>query len=140
MSAYYYPAGGGGGGGGGGSGITTYANRAAFPGAAANGTAAIALDTGYLYVYNTNSGLWIGQKDYNPRPVITLSAGDIANKYVDLVVSPGSPALTRMSVVGGPEQLYGTDFSISGTLLTWNGFNLDGVLEAGDQLLVVLNI
>lgn len=138
MSAYYYPSGGSGGGGGGGATIDTYPNFAAFPISATDGTIAVALDTGVAYAYSAGAGGWIAQRNYNPRAAITLTIGDIANKYVDLIVAPSAPNLTRLSVIGGAEQLYGTDFSISGSLLTWNGYNLDGVLEAGDQLIVNL--
>lgn len=80
----------------------------------------------------------LSQSKYNPRPQITLSSTDISNKYVDLVVTPGFPNLSRLSIGGGPDQVYGVDFQVSGTLLTWNGLNLDGILEAGDILIITL--
>lgn len=51
MTYIRYPAGG--------SGITTYANFAAFPASAADGTVALALDTDVLYAYNSNSSSWV---------------------------------------------------------------------------------
>ena len=39
-------------------GVATYANFAAFPAIATNGTLAVALDTGYLYEYNANTPGW----------------------------------------------------------------------------------
>jgi hypothetical protein len=36
-------------------------------------------------------------------------------------------------------QDYGTDYSISSTTLTWSGTFLDGVLIAGDKLVVQLS-
>ncbi len=52
-------------------GIATYANFAAFPGSAANGTLAIALDTGVIYEYRTGSASWVAVGG----PGIALSIG-----------------------------------------------------------------
>jgi hypothetical protein len=136
MSSYRYPAVSGSG-----SGVATYANFAALPTSAVDGTLAVTLDTHELYVFNAGIVTWeivSGAGGYNPRPVITLNSTDIANKYYDLVVTPSFPSLTRLQVIGGSEQVYGTDFTISGTLLSWNGLTLDGVLEIGDKLVVNL--
>lgn len=41
-----------------GSGVSTYANYAALPGSATDGTLAITLDTHTLYVYNSGTASW----------------------------------------------------------------------------------
>lgn len=41
-----------------GSGVGTYANFAALPGSATDGTLAITLDNHSLYVYNSGTGTW----------------------------------------------------------------------------------
>jgi hypothetical protein len=69
----------------------------------------------------------------------TLSSTDITNKFVTLSSAPVNPIKTAMTVVGGPMQDYGTDYSISSTTLTWSGTFLDGVLIAGDKLVVQLS-
>lgn len=40
-------------------GVATYSTFAAFPASAANGTLALALDTDFLYAYNTTSNMWV---------------------------------------------------------------------------------
>ena len=46
------------GGSGGGSGVTTYANYAALPGSATDGTLAVTLDTDSLYVFDSATSTW----------------------------------------------------------------------------------
>lgn len=66
----------------------------------------------------------------------TLSPTDITNKFVTLSVSPSNPTLTVLQVIGGPVQSYTSDFSVSGSTLSWSGLFLDGVLVSGDKLIV----
>lgn len=66
-----------------------------------------------------------------PRPLITLTSGDIIAGSLDIVVTPSDPTLTRLTI-GGIRHTYGTDFTVSGSTLTWSGLGLDGILEAGD--------
>ncbi len=76
----------------------------------------------------------------NHVELITLLAGDITNKYVVLASAPTTPSLTRLTVVGGPEQSYATDFQILlSNHLDWNGLFLDGVLTTGDKLIISYN-
>jgi hypothetical protein len=76
-------------------------------------------------------------KSFVPRPLITLSAGDITAGSVSLIVTPTSGSLTRLTV-GGVRQQYGTDFIVSGSTLSWSGLGLDGILESGDVLQIEL--
>ena len=69
----------------------------------------------------------------------TLSPSDITNKSVTLANTPSTANLTRLVVIEGIEQDYGVDFSVSGTLLTWNGLGLESLLESGDKLIIVYN-
>lgn len=67
---------------------------------------------------------------------VTLNGTDITNKYVTLSGTPANVADTVLSIIGGSAQEYGTDFTVSGTTLSWNGLWLDGVLETGDKLII----
>jgi hypothetical protein len=67
---------------------------------------------------------------------ITLNSTDITNKYVTLATAPITASKTRLTVLGGPEQAYTTDFTVSTNQLSWSGLFLDGVLEAGDKLII----
>ena len=73
----------------------------------------------------------------------TLTATDITNKYVTLGNTPSSPSSVSLDVIGGPPQEYGVDFVMDGTnpdRLSWDGYALDGVLEAGDKIRVTYNV
>lgn len=77
-----------------------------------------------------------------------LSPADISNKYVTLPSEPTDPDKTRVYVISGTAQQKGVDFDIIAdspnpelTRLTWAApLALDGVLLAGDVLLVVYNV
>lgn len=69
----------------------------------------------------------------------TLTGTDITNGYVTLTGSPTVPASTALTVIGGPMQDYGADFTVTGSQLSWTGLFLDGVLVAGDKLVVQFN-
>jgi hypothetical protein len=127
-------------GGGSGSGVDTYPTLAAFPPTAADGTLALALDTDILYAFNAGSMTWvpIGAPIAIAYAVdlFTLSPTDITNKFVTLSSAPSPASKTILTVIGGPIQDYGTDFTVSGSTLSWSGLFLDGVLVSGDKLIV----
>lgn len=72
--------------GGSGSGVQTYANFAAFPVSAADGTLAIALDTDTLYIYN--GAAWQVLASPSSANAITALTGDVT------ATGPGSVAAT----------------------------------------------
>ena len=86
----------------------------------------------------TLDGTDLGQTLYKPEAVITLTGTDITNKNVTLTEAPTTPAKTRVTV-GGVEQTYGDDFTVSGTTLNWNGLGMDGLVETGDKLIITYN-
>lgn len=82
-------------------------------------------------------------KIYNAEAPITLNAGDISNKYIILTDAPTDKDKTRVSLINGVDQEYGTDFIVTnddaGKRLSWNGLNLESLLVSGDILLVSYN-
>jgi hypothetical protein len=72
----------------------------------------------------------------NRVQVITLAAFDISNKYVTLTETPTAPSDVTLSIGTAPGQSYGVDYTVSGTILTWSGLGLDGVLSIGDILTI----
>jgi hypothetical protein len=66
----------------------------------------------------------------------TLSGTDITNKFVTLSGTPTTPSDTILDVIGGPSQDYSVDFTVTGSTLSWSGLTLDGVLIAGDKLII----
>jgi|SRR5271165_392295 len=72
----------------------------------------------------------------------TLSGTDITNKGVVLSKIPTIASKVFLSVGSAPGQSYTTDYIIDSNLspnktLDWTGLGLDGILSAGDQLIVI---
>lgn len=66
----------------------------------------------------------------------TLSGTDITNGFVTLTQAPDTAGNTIATVVGGPMQDYGVDYTVTGSQLSWTGLGLAGVLIAGDKLII----
>lgn len=65
-----------------------------------------------------------------------ITSPQLSSKSVTLSGTPSNPANTILNIIGGPVQDYGSDFTIVGNTLTWNGYALDGILELDDKLIV----
>jgi hypothetical protein len=63
-----------------------------------------------------------------------LSSGDIIAKQITLAALPATASKVKLDLIGGTAQIYGDDFLVSASILSWNGLGLDGVLIAGDRL------
>jgi hypothetical protein len=66
----------------------------------------------------------------------TLDSSDINNKKIPLPREPFSPGSVRLNIIGGIEQVNGTDFIVIGSELSWDGLGLDNFLEIGYTLLI----
>lgn len=66
----------------------------------------------------------------------TLTNTNITNKSVTLLGTPVISADVRLSPINGVEQVYGTDFTISGTTLSWSGLGFEALAEAGDIIII----
>jgi hypothetical protein len=64
----------------------------------------------------------------------TVTSGNVTSKSVTLSQTPVSAAAVGLDIVGGTTQYYGTDYTVSGTTLGWNGLGLDGVIEVDDKM------
>ncbi len=69
--------------------------------------------------------------------IYTLTGTDISNKFITLPATPTQPTNTLLTVIGGPAQDYGVDYTVTTNQLGWNGLTLDGVLVTGDKLQVL---
>jgi hypothetical protein len=72
----------------------------------------------------------------------TLSPTDITNQFVTLSNTPDTPIDTILTVIGGPQQSYGSDYTVSGTVLTFAGDLATGgnaALVSGDKLVIQYN-
>lgn len=67
----------------------------------------------------------------------TITAGEITAKQLTLTATPVEPTEVIVDVRSAPGQMYGIDYAVSGTTLSWNGYALDGVVLAGDIVRIV---
>lgn len=68
---------------------------------------------------------------------VTLTAPQAAAKQVTLTYPPVTASQVQLDVIGNGPQYFSVDFTVSGSVLSWNGLTLDGLLAAGDQLRIV---
>lgn len=74
-----------------------------------------------------------------PRPktqVLTITADMILAKAVNLTNPPILSYNVTILPHGGPAQFINEDFIVDGLTLSWDGYGLDGLLEAGDRIIV----
>jgi len=64
-----------------------------------------------------------------------LSPSDISAKFVSLSIQPSNTNIT-VSIRNGPPQGYGQDYILSGKNVSWAGRGLEGVVMAGDELII----
>ena len=102
------------------------------------------LSSGTGINYNSSTGVIAVDGlgiEHKKVEIITLTSGDISNKFVDLTNVPFTNTAVEVNPVGGPAQEYGADFTvvdIGGDVkrLNWNSLGMDGVITSGDKLIV----
>jgi hypothetical protein len=75
--------------------------------------------------------------------VFTLGATEITNKYVTLAAVPADASRVVANVKGAPFQVYGDDFAMDNTnadRVTWSALGLDGLVAAGDKIIVEYDV
>lgn len=70
----------------------------------------------------------------------TISGPEDAAKQLTLATTPVDVTKIQMGIRGGGTQILGTDFTVSGSILSWNGLGLDGVLTSGDEITILYKI
>lgn len=68
--------------------------------------------------------------------LITLTQENIDNKSITISRAPLSENFISVEIIGGITQLYGVDYEVAGTTLSWDGLGLDGFVEVGDIIVV----
>jgi hypothetical protein len=141
MSLYirYVPVilGGSSGGGGGGGGVTSLNSL----------TGALTLVAGSgITITPSGSNITIAATGSSGNPYyvneFTLTSTDISNGYVTLSPTPDNPTQVILTVIGGPMQSYGTDYTVSGSQLIFGSTLATGgqsALVSGDMLVVQYN-
>jgi hypothetical protein len=66
----------------------------------------------------------------------TITLGEETAKAVTLVNLPLMATGVMLSVIGGCDQFYGLDFTVSGSTLSWSGLGLDGLLTNGERVVI----
>jgi len=67
----------------------------------------------------------------------SLSEEEIQERRVTLPDYQAAPGEVILLVKGAPPQIYGVDYLVVGSELTWSGMGLDGQLGVGDEITVV---
>lgn len=67
----------------------------------------------------------------------TITGPILTAKQVTLAFAPTTPSVTILTPLGGVQQQYGVDFTITGTTLSWNGLGLDGYFVLNDKFSVI---
>jgi hypothetical protein len=67
----------------------------------------------------------------------TITPPILSTKQVILALPPTIPEVTILTPLGGIQQEYGVDFSITGNILSWNGLGLDGYFVINDKFSVI---
>jgi hypothetical protein len=69
-----------------------------------------------------------------------LTSLEVTAKSLTLAQSPTYPNETSISIAQGGPQAYGLDFTVAGTTLSWTGLGMDGLVLAGDELVITYPI
>lgn len=95
-----------------------------------------------VLAYETSTGLWknkavsaLGASNFKVE-YYTLDLAAVTAKSVTLANAPLTANQVMLDVISGGPQVYSEDFTISGSLLSWSGLALDGILSVGDKLRV----
>lgn len=70
----------------------------------------------------------------------TITTLEETNKSLTLAQAPLVPNAVILQIQGAPAQIYGLDYTVSGTTLSWNGLGLDGLLEENDEVSIVYSV
>lgn len=117
-------------------------NPGALPAVGTAGEVRYVLSTNSLFAWNGSAWIEItpsGGASTTKIEKFTLSSGQISAKQLTLSSIPSSPSTSVVLVEGGPNQLFTTDYTISGNVLSWNGLGLESLLAAGEQLQIIYN-
>lgn len=69
----------------------------------------------------------------------TLTSAEVTEKKIVLSRTPHAPNLVVVFVKdSGTHLVNSQDFQLTGAELSWAGYEMDGILEAGDKMSVLL--
>ena len=97
---------------------------------------AIAQDVDVFYIASGGATIGGGSSGQFVVDYITISSTDLSNKYLVLTSVPTTPTRVVLDIPTGSPQIYGSDFSVTGSHLSWSGLGLDGDVNLGDTFRV----
>jgi hypothetical protein len=66
-----------------------------------------------------------------------ISSSESLAMELTLLAVPSSPTEVVVMTVGGTVQKYGTDYVVSGNVVSWNGYGMETIIESGDMLVII---
>lgn len=63
-----------------------------------------------------------------------ITSGEIAASQLTLSSTPPTPSLVKVNISGGCVQIYGTDYTVSGSTLSWSALGMATVISTGDYI------
>ena len=85
------------------------------------------------YIYKKESGVWIFRIATVPQSkTYIITAEQIIEKQIILDIAPVNPQTVTFRFLYGTSQIYGQEYIVQGSILSWDGFSLDGFIEEGD--------
>lgn len=87
-------------------------------------------------IFDSSSAAGTGYKvDY-----FALDLGDILAKEVILPQTPHQTDQVLVSVRGGGPCFFNIDYTVVGNAVSWNGYDLESILELGDILQIIYSV
>lgn len=74
------------------------------------------------------------------RELITVTDEMVQNKQIQLEQAPVTDESLQFLPIGGPMQVLEEDYIVVGSVISWDGLGLDGVLEVGDKIQIYYKI
>ena len=70
----------------------------------------------------------------------TITNAEAVSKEITLSNVPSDPSEVVLDIISGVPQKFGTDYSVTGDVLTWNGLGLDVTLEENDDIRIIYTV
>jgi len=91
------------------------------------------LDLSTGYIYRKESGTWVFRVATVPQSkTYVITEEQILSKQIILDIAPIAPTSVTFRFLNGTAQVYGEQYIVQGSILSWDGYSLDGFIEEGD--------
>lgn len=91
------------------------------------------IDLNSGHIYRKEIGVWVFRVSTVPQTkVYTITEEQISSKQIILDMAPIAPTSVSLRFLNGTAQVYGEQYIVQGSILSWDGYSLDGFIEVGD--------